>query len=292
MSQIWCNGQWLDSEDFPGSPMDRGSLHGLGLFETLLALDGVPLFLNRHLARLRHGCEKLGWPVDFTGFHEIFSELLMKNRRARGHARIRLAITGGGGRINDLTPGPDRLVWMVALPAGTPPESLSACVSPWPRNERSPLVGLKCASYAENLIALDHARRQGFDETVFLNTAGHLCEAATANLFLVKNGELHTPSLESGCLPGITREVVIQLAGEIGIPCHAAANLTLENLLAADEIFLTSSTLGPLPLTRIGDRPIAVGPVSRLLRQAYLKILTAPPDKTAAPTAGRRHSLE
>ena len=220
MKRIWCNGQWLDPQDFLSSPMDRGSIHGLGLFETMLAIDGVLLFADRHLARLRSGHEKLGWPVEFPEFQEIAAELLAKNRLGTGRARVRLTVTGGSGPIHDLTPGTDRLVWMTAFPALVPPESVSACLSPWPRNEFSPLAGLKCASYSENLIALDHARRTGFDETIFLNTAGHLCEAATANLFLVIDGTLLTPSLDSGCLPGITREVVIELAAETGIPCE------------------------------------------------------------------------
>lgn len=267
MTRLWCNGQWLDPVDFQSSPMDRGAIHGLSLFETMLAFDGVLVFADRHLARLRQGHEALGWTVDLPGFQEIACELLSKNFLAKGRARIRLTVTAGSGPIHDLTPGDDRLVWMTAFPALVPPESLTACLSPWPRNEFSPLAGLKCASYSENLIALDQARRQGFDETIFLNTAGHLCEAATANLFLVKDGSLFTPSLASGCLPGITREVAIELAAEAGIPCEVGA-LALEDLHAADEIFLTSSTIGAVRLSRLGDRVLYPGPVARRLRGA------------------------
>ena len=247
--------------------MDRGAIHGLGLFETMLAFDGVLVFADRHLARLRKGHEALGWPVDLPGFHEIATELLAKNHLTKGRARIRLTVTAGSGPIHDLTPGDDRLVWMTAVPALVPPESLTARLSRWPRNEHSPLAGLKCASYSENLIALDQARRKGFDETIFLNTVGHLCEAATANLFLVKDGMLQTPSLDSGCLPGITREVVLELAAETGIPCEVGA-LTLEQLQSADEVFLTSSTIGVVSLSRIGDRVMTPGPVTRRLREA------------------------
>ncbi len=247
--------------------MDRGAIHGLGLFETMLASDGVLHFADRHFARLRHGHEKLGWPVEFPAFHEIVPELLAKNHLSTGRARIRLTVTAGSGPIHDLTPGDDRLVMMAAVPALIPPQSLSARLSPWPRNELSPLAGLKCASYAENLIALDQARRQGFDETIFLNTAGNLCEAATANLFLVIGGAILTPSLESGCLGGITREVIIELAGETGIPCEVGP-LTLEHLHAAEEVFLTSSTIGAVPLSRLGDRELPAGPVARRLREA------------------------
>lgn len=247
--------------------MDRGSIHGLGLFETMLAVDGKLLFAERHLARLRSGHETLGWPVDFPAFQEIATQLLVHNGLGTGRARVRLTVTGGSGPIHDLTPGADRLVWMSAFPALVPPESLSACLSRWSRNEFSPLAGLKCASYSENLIALDHARRIGFDETVFLNTAGHLCEAATANLFLVKNGTLFTPALNSGCLPGVTREVIIELALEMGIPCEAP-DLTVNHLEAADELFLTSSTIGVMPVSRFGERALEPGPVSCRLREA------------------------
>lgn len=267
MKRIWCNGQWLDPRDFLSSPMDRGSIHGLGLFETMLAIDGVLRFADRHFARLRSGHEKLGWPVEFPEFQEITAELLAMNRLDTGRARVRLTVTGGSGPIHDLAPGSDRLVWVSAFPALVPPESVSACLSPWPRNELSPLAGLKCASYAENLIALHHARRQGFDETIFLNTADNLCEAATANIFLVKDGTLLVPSLESGCLPGVTREVILELAAETGIPCEVGA-LVLNQLETADEFFLTSSTIGVMPVSRLGDREIPVGPVTRRLGAA------------------------
>lgn len=268
MTQLWCNGEWLDSDDLPIAPMDRGAILGLGLFETILALDGVPVFANRHLARLRAGCQKLGWETPLPDLQEIAGELLVMNKLTSGRARIRLAITGGSGSINDLTAGTDRVVSIIACPLDDAPASLTANLSPWPRNERSPLAGLKCASYAENLVALDHARRQGFDETLFLNTAGHLCEAATANLFLVKNGALHTPSINSGCLPGITRAVVIELAARHGIASEERVT-GLNDLHSADEIFLTSSTRGLAAVSRFGDRILRLGPVTESLRRFW-----------------------
>jgi branched-subunit amino acid aminotransferase/4-amino-4-deoxychorismate lyase len=267
MTQLWCNGQWLDFLDFPSSPMDRGTMHGLGLFETLLALDGVPVFADRHLARLQQACARLGWSLPIPDFRETAAELLARNDLTAGRARIRLAVTGGSGPVHDLTSGSDRLVWMTALHAGDAPESLTACRSPWPRNERSPLAGMKCASYAENLVALDQARRQGFDETIFANTAGHLCEAATANVFVAIGGTLLTPPLASGCLPGITREVVIELAKDLGVPCEEVVLLP-KDLTRAEEVFLTSSLRGVMRLSRFEDHGYAMGPIASSLRQA------------------------
>lgn len=234
----------------------------------MAAIDGVPVFVNRHLARLRQSCEKLGWTVDLAELGSIASELLVRNSLTTGRARLRLIVTAGSGPHNDLTAGDDRLVWLTAFPATETPISMSVCLSPWSRNERSPLVGLKCASYAENLVALDHARRNGFDETIFLNIAGQLCEAATANLFLVKNGVLLTPSLDSGCLPGIGREVILELATTQGILVEERP-VVLTDLHAADEIFLSSSTRGVIPVTKFDLRTLASGPVTKILSAAY-----------------------
>lgn len=250
------------------SLLDRGAILGLGLFETLLALDGVPVFLDRHLARLRLGCERLDWNLQMPDFHEIAAELLVRNNLTSGRVRIRLAVSGGSGSISDLAPGKDRVVTMIALPVDAAPTSLTVNLCPWLRNENSPLAGLKCASYAENLVALDHARRLGFDETLFLNTAGQLCEAATANLFIVKKGALLTPSLASGCLPGVTRGVVIELAGSHGIPCEEL-ELTPVELHTADELFLTSSIRGLTGVSRYEDKDLVLGPITQTLRTAW-----------------------
>jgi branched-chain amino acid aminotransferase len=268
MNQIWCNGQWLPADKYPGAAQDRGAFLGLGLFETMLAIDGIPIFAERHLSRLRKSGDRLGWKLDIPDFKRIAGELLVRDSLAHGRARLRLIVTAGSGPHNDLTPGDDRLIWLAAFPVGDVPESISACLSPWLRNERSPLAGLKCACYAENLIALDHARRLGYDETIFLNTAGQLCEAATANLFLVRNGKLLTPSLDSGCLPGIGREVICELATTLGIPCEERP-LKLTDLHSADGIILSSATRGPVPVDRFEDKRLCADSVTEVLRGAW-----------------------
>lgn len=192
----------------------------------------------------------------------VARELIQRNQLHTGRVRLRLVITAGSGGLNDLALGQDYSIWMTAFPAPDPPESLAVCISPWRRNEHSPLAGLKCASYAENLIALDHARQNECDEAIFLNTAGELCEATMANLFLVKNGILRTPSLASGCLPGITRELIVELAIRHGFSCQEGA-LSLDDFHAADEIFLTSSTRGPVPVSGKS------GPYTHQLRELW-----------------------
>ncbi|GAA5119813.1 aminotransferase class IV [Luteolibacter yonseiensis] len=268
MSEIWCNGGWLPAAGYPGSAQDRGAFLGLGLFETMLGLDGSLVFADRHVSRLRKSGERFGWLLDLPDLREIASELLLRNRLIEGKARLRLIVTAGSGLHNDLTPGADRLIWLSAFPGGEVPESIRLCLSPWPRNERSPLAGLKTACYAENMVALNHARQLGFEETVFLNTAGNLCETATANLFLVKDGALLTPSSDSGCLPGIGREVLLEIAGSHGIATDERT-LGPEDLYEADEIFISSSTRGPVAVSRFEDRDLVAGPVTRALGIAY-----------------------
>jgi branched-subunit amino acid aminotransferase/4-amino-4-deoxychorismate lyase len=268
MSLIWCNGEFLDPSAFHIAPTDRGLMHGLGLFETILALDGRPVFVRRHLDRLMQGCEKLGWTFDFRDLESVMAELISANGLTLGRSRIRLALTGGSGLIGDLAAGDDRLVWMAAARAPEPPGTTTANLSPFVRNERAALAGLKCSAYAENLVALDHARRLGFEETVFTNLAGNLCEAATSNVFLVQGGKLLTPSLASGCLPGVTRGVVLELAGRLGISCEET-DLPAALIHDADEIFLTSSIRGVMGVSRFEKREIPAGEITGKLRLAW-----------------------
>jgi branched-subunit amino acid aminotransferase/4-amino-4-deoxychorismate lyase len=268
MTLIWCNGQWLEPTDFRIAPADRGLLHGLGLFETILAVDGHPVFARRHLERLALGSERLGWSFEFPDAVETMVELAARNGFTHGRCRIRLTLTAGTGMMGDLAPGGDRLLLMTATRVAEPPATITANLSPFVRNERSAIAGFKSQSYAENPIALDQARRLGFEETVFLNTSGNLCEAATSNLFLVKNGTLLTPSPASGCLPGITRGVVIELAARLGIPVQET-DLPARLIHEADEIFLTSSIRGVMGVSRFEQRHLPAGPLTGRLRLAW-----------------------
>jgi branched-subunit amino acid aminotransferase/4-amino-4-deoxychorismate lyase len=267
-SHLWTNGRLIAEEDFRIAAADRILLHGLGLFETLLAIDGRPAFLGRHLARLGDGCRRLGWTLETAGLRDAMCDLLESECLTRGRARIRLTMSAGSGRLGVLAAGKDRLLWLSAAALDEWPGGLGLCEVPFPRNERSALAGLKCASYAENLIALDCARRGGFDEALIYNTAGQLCEAATANVFLVVHGRLLTPPLESGCLPGIARAVVLELAASLGIPtCESA--LMRSDLMEAAEVFLTSSVRGPVAVTRVGEQRYDAGEITVALHRAW-----------------------
>ncbi|MCP5544968.1 MAG: aminotransferase class IV [Akkermansiaceae bacterium] len=268
MPQVWCNGDWCDASAIKVSATDRGLLHGFGLFETLLAIDGRPVFVDRHLERLRASCDRLGWTVPDVDFASLSGEVLARNELTRGRARLRISLTAGSGPLHDRGAGEDRLLWISAYPAPEVPESITATVSPWRLNERSPLAGLKSGSYAEHLLALSAARAAGFDEALCFNTSGFLCEAATANVFLVTGGILFTPSLETGCLPGGTRAVVLEAAATMGMPVRECL-LTDRDLRTAEEIFVTSSLRGVLPISRLDGRELAKRPFSDAFREEW-----------------------
>lgn len=266
MTLIWSNGLWLDSGDFSITPTDRGLMHGLGLFETMLAVDGRTRFLDRHLSRLERGCQQLGWVSAIPDVSGPIASL------GQGRFKVRLTVTAGSGALDHLAQGTDHFWMVTANPITERAERITLNISPFTRNERSAIVGLKCTSYAENLVALDHARRLGFQETLFFNSAGHLCEAATSNVFLVRDRTLFTPALSCGCLPGITRALVIELAAKKGIVCHEST-LTAADLHAADEIFLTSSIRGVTGVSVLENRAMPSSAVTDSLSHVWNELL-------------------
>lgn len=268
MAVLWCDGEWIEEGDFFLSPSDRGVILGFALFETMLAFDGRPKFTRDHLERWKQSCDRLGWPFPAIDLEGIGSELLAKNGLGQGRARLRLTMTAGSGSIFDKSRGEGAKTWMVATPVDHPPDSIAVTVSPWRRNATSSLAGLKTASYAENILALDHARAACFGETIFLNTEGKLCEAAASNVFLVCGGRILTPSLESGCLPGVARSVTIRLARRIGLECLESP-LEPADLDNADEVFLTSAIRGPVPVSRLDGRSFRVTPIADSIRAAW-----------------------
>lgn len=270
MAFVWCGGDWIEAGKFSLPATDRGATLGLALFETMLAVDGRPQFIPEHQERWRKSCDRLGWVCPEMDLAAICRELAIRNDVTEGRARLRLTMTAGAGQIFEKSSGSDARIWITAVGTDATPQSVAALLSPWRRNEKSPLAGLKTASYAENILALDHARSCGYDETLFLNTSGQLCEAATSNVFLVQEGRLLTPPLESGCLPGVARSVIIRLARQAAIDC-VETSLTREDLEHAEEIFLTSALRGPVPVSRLDERSFSATPVADLIRTAWLE---------------------
>jgi branched-chain amino acid aminotransferase len=145
----------------------------------------------------------------------------------------------------------------------------------WPRNERGALAGLKTTSYAENVVAREHARAMSAEEALFGNTVGNLCEGTGSNVFVGVDGQLLTPPLASGCLAGVTRELLLELA----LPT-VEADVSMSALGEVDEAFLTSSTRDVQPIGTIDGRalPTCPGPLTVAARDAFLALQARTPD--------------
>jgi len=220
------------------SPWDRGFTVGLGVFETLLAVKGVLFAFHQHDRRLRRSAERLGLPVPPTdALREAATAVLGENPWPR--ARVRVTVTGGpaDGPVAEVT---DPTVLVSAAPVHEPMPSARLVTAPWSRNEEGALVGVKATSYAENLLALHDARQRGADEALLLNTRGEICEGTGSNIFLVLDGVMRTPPLDSGCLAGVTRAWVLECAAEWGMPVDESV-CRPELFEAAEEVFLTST---------------------------------------------------
>jgi len=276
MAIVWCDGRFLEKGEFGVSPFDRGLCHGLSLFETLLAVDGQPRLVREHLHRLTSGLERLGViSVELAeeGLRQAMVSLVERNGLEKGMARIRFAVSLGEGRL-DTTDSGNAWAWMTVSPVEHTGGSLSLTVAPWRRDTESVLRGLKVGNYAEHLIALDMARREGFDEMLFYNTSDELCEAAMANVFLIRGGKLYTPGLDSGCLAGVTRELVMRLSALHDIRCIEKP-LGKNDIKKAEGIFLTSSVRGPVWVSRFQGKSYEEHPLFSAVRRIWLEEMAA-----------------
>lgn len=297
--QVWLDGRLLPAAEARLPWDDRGLLLGEGLFETLLVRRGRPIEVQAHLARLSRSARSLGLalPWEPPEILAAIQELLEANRAPLGlddgEGALRITLTGGSGPRGLLPPAAPRPRLLISIANYTRPDSgraATAIIAPWPVATRSPLRGHKSLSAFESVLAARHAREQGLDEALLLNEAGHLVEAAAANLFLVDAaGRLCTPPLADGALPGITRAHILHLAEGLGLTVETATPLTLDDLAGAVEVFLSNSLTGLRPLRLVqgeageagpplwrapeagegvGVGAAGLGPVSRRLRQA------------------------
>ncbi|MET9481392.1 aminodeoxychorismate lyase [Streptomyces sp. NPDC006638] len=255
--KIWVNGALHPAASAHVSVLDHGMTVGDGIFETVKAVHGQPFALTRHLDRLTRSARGLGLPdPDLDEVRRACTAVLDANPAAL--ARLRITYTGGlsplGSDRGDAGP-----TLVVAAGATTRrPDTTAVITVPWTRNERGALTGLKTTSYAENVVALARAREQGASEALFANTVGHLCEGTGSNVFVVLDGELHTPPVSSGCLAGITRALTVDWTG-----AHET-DLPLDALERAEEVFLTSTLRDVQAVHRVDGRqlPTAPGPVT------------------------------
>jgi branched-chain amino acid aminotransferase len=282
---IYLNGQLIPRSKAKLSPFDHGFLYGYGLFETMRAYNGHIFRLDRHLARLRRSAQSLGLThsVIASEAKQSLESACMATLEANElkDARLRLTVSAGEG---DMTPDPSTcssptiLITaqnLVPLPPEKYETGFKAAVSFLRRNSQSPLSRLKSTCYMENILARTAARAIGYDEAIFLNEQGYLAEGSSTNIFLVSHGELITPCFESGVLPGITRDAVLEIARTSNIKATERW-VQLNELIEAEEAFVTNSILELMPLVSVEGRPIGSGKPGKLtgdLLFAYRKLV-------------------
>ncbi len=235
------------------NPVNNSFLYGKGVFTTIAIRDGEPMLWEKHLARLRRDMRAIGMDPETISENELV-EKLTAELDAGGIVDGRARIT-----ISDETPSPiwcsssDKVTSIQVIAAGPRqmPAEMLLTRSPYPVNSRSPLAGVKSCNYLENLLAMDEAKDRGFHEAIRLNERGEVTSGCMSNIFWLRDGELFTPSLETGCLPGTTREYVME-----NLDCLEAA-VGIEELDSADSIFLTSAGIGIVEVSRFGSRKMA-----------------------------------
>jgi len=268
---VWVDGQ-LQPADVPHlSAFDRGFQLGDGVFETLRARSGHPTELAQHVARLRRSAAGLAirLPVDIEArLTGAVAELLAAEGLDGpiGDASIRITVSRGPIVARGLLPRgepPPPTVVVQAWPVMPPPadhleRGLHLVASAVRRDPENPLAVLKTTSRADYIYARVEARDAGADDALFLTIDGYLSEATTANLFLVRRGELATPALACAVLPGTTRDWLLAWAARVGLAPHEGW-LTTRDLVEAEEAFLSSSVAGILPVTRFAGELIGDG---------------------------------
>ena len=265
----WVDGYLVPTEEATVSVLDHGLVVGDGVFETLRVYGGVPFAWTRHLARLHASAEGLGLEVpDARALRDAAEAVLEANGLTE--ARLRITVTGGVA-----PPGSGRghgpaSAFVLAFPIEPAAPSVDVVIAPWSRNENGALAGLKTISYAANVRALAYAHERNASEAIFPNTQGNLCEATGSNVFIVRDGVLVTPPASAGCLLGVTRALILELATSAGIP-NEERDVAMTELVHCDEAFLSSTTREVQPIAHVdGVQPRTVGgSVSASLAAAF-----------------------
>lgn len=276
---INVNGRISDQAHAVVSVFDHGFLYGEGVYETLRTYNGQPFLFDRHMRRLRKSAGMLALNIPLTD--EEMARRFRDTIEAAAlpaESYIRVLVTRGVGELTyDPAACPDPTIVVIVKPHVDPPADVFAkgvkvSVVPVLRNHPSSLNPMiKSNNLLNNALAMQHALRHGAFEGVMRNHRGELAELTQSNLFVVANGIALTPPIDAGLLPGITREFLIELGAEHGIPVREAV-LRDADLLGADEAFLTSTTRELVPIVQVDETTIgsgAPGPITRSLLRHF-----------------------
>jgi branched-subunit amino acid aminotransferase/4-amino-4-deoxychorismate lyase len=277
---IYLNKVMLEATKARVAPVSSAMLYGRGVFTTVAVYNGKPFLWPEHWRRLSNHAEKLS--VECAGLNErnvgeALRKLCSVNQVKTGRARVILLARSGRDvwRAKKESTRKTDLLIMTGEPQRVSATGMSLAVSPYRVNTMSPLVGIRSLNYLEQVLSWEEAQTRDFDEAVTLNERGEIVSATMANIFWFKDGTLHTPALSTGAIAGITRAAVLELAGKHFIPAVEGV-YELADLTDADEIFLTSASVGVAQVTTFDFRQYALISGSSCARLSdALKELTA-----------------
>ena len=238
---LFHNDRILALEDVRLSPGQAGLFNGWGVFTTVRIFNGCPFAFERHWKRLLTDARRLQIPFDFK-YETLLTqlrELLQANKVKNGCARVYFVYNKVGYWCSD-EPFPTTDVVMYTTDLIAREGMAKLCLIPYGRLAAGQLAGTKVTSWLHNVWSLEQARHRGFDEAILLNERGEVAECTAANVFCARDGKVETPPLSSGCLAGVTREILLEVGTAAGIPI-VEKTLTLQDLYRAQEVFITST---------------------------------------------------
>ena len=273
--KVHFNGRIVPADEARVSISDAAFLHGASAFTTMLAHNGVVFRLDRHLDRLLETVQLLDLRTTATaeGLTAATRDLLTANEIAEARVRITLSPGSirGGGPTTVITADP-----LPDYPAEWYDKGIGVVVSSFRQGGTDPSYGHKTGCYLPRVLARQEAAAKGFDEALWYTADNRLAEACFCNVFLVVGGVVYTPPRSTPVLPGIVREAVLELCGTLGLAYHDDKPLTVREMLAAGEMFLTSSCAGVRPVVRVEGHAVGEerpGEVTRKIMSAYRELL-------------------
>jgi len=269
--KVFLNGELIPASQAKVSVFDGGFLHGAGLFETMRAYAGKVYRLDEHLDRLLSSAKELAIPV--AGNKDELHDAVVQTLEANGldEARLRLTVSWG-----DLRSDPKGTILITAsqlkpYPAEFYEKGMAIVISDSKVESSNPVARHKSTNYLPRLLELRKAQQLKAGESLWFTESNHLAEGCISNVFLVKDSKLLTPSLAEPILPGVTRAAVLELARTEKIPV-SEQSLTIDDVLAAEEIFLTNSVMEIMPVCRFEKHAVGneePGPMTKQLAQLY-----------------------
>jgi branched-chain amino acid aminotransferase len=272
---VHVNGDIVPAAQAAVSVYDSGLLHGASVFTTMLAHNGRVFRLDRHIKRLLDTAAMLDFRVEATteSLTGAVHDLLQVNELTE--ARMRITLTPGsiaaGRPTTFITADP-----LPEYPRNWYEKGITVVVTSFKQAQSDPTYGNKTGSYLTRMLARQEALAKSAEEALWYTPDNRLAEACFCNVFLVLDGKVCTPPRDTPVLPGIVRQAVLEICQTAGIPADDASPLTVKEMLAAREMFLTSSTSGIRPVVRVERHGVGdekPGPVTRKIMEAYRELL-------------------